>query len=90
MIQMEDNYLEMQFTKPNLFRDERVFEISYVPAKINHRNPELFLLSKIFIRLIENPYEVSKKVLIEAIGIGKSLVSQKFKSMLEEPVKREI
>jgi len=89
MIQMEDNYLEMQFTKPNLFRDERVFEISYVPAKINHRNPELFLLSKIFIRLIENPYEVSKKVLIEGpIGIGKSLVSQKFKSMLEESVQK--
>ncbi len=86
---MEDNFLEMQYTKPNLFQDESVFEISYIPAKIKHRNAELMLLSNIFIRLIEKPFEVSKKVLIEGpIGIGKTLVSQKFKSMLEESVQR--
>ncbi len=86
---MDENFLEMQYSKPILFQDENVFEISYIPAKIKHRNAELMLLSNIFIRLIEKPFEVSKKVLIEGpIGIGKTLVSQKFKSMLEESVQR--
>ena len=85
----EENFLELQYAKPNLFKDESVFEISYIPAKIKHRNAELMLLSNIFIRLIERPFEVSKKVLIEGpIGIGKTLVSQKFKNMLEESVQK--
>jgi archaeal cell division control protein 6 len=77
------NYLEQQYQKKNLFKNEENLEISYLPEKILHREQELILLSKIFIKLIENPFLISRKVLIQGeIGIGKTIITRIFANML--------
>ncbi len=77
------NYLEKQYLLDSLFLREECLEINYLPDTFLHREQELIMLSKIFIRLIEKPFLISRKVLIQgAIGIGKTLITKKFGQML--------
>ena len=77
------NYLEQQFFTHNLFNHEEFLEVNYVPDEILHRNQELIMLSKIFIKIIEQPFLVSRKVMIQGdVGIGKTAIVKTFSKML--------
>ncbi|MHA1585451.1 MAG: Cdc6/Cdc18 family protein [Promethearchaeota archaeon] len=80
---MKINYLEQQFFTHNLFNHEEFLEVNYVPDEILHRNQELIMLSKIFIKIIEQPFLVSRKVMIQGdVGIGKTAIIKTFSKML--------
>lgn len=80
---MNTNYLEQQFFSKKLFLHEEYLEINYLPVELIHREEELIILSKIFIKLIENPFLISRKVLILGeIGIGKTAITKSFGKML--------
>ncbi len=80
---MNTNYLEQQFFQKKLFLHEEYLEINYLPVELIHREEELIILSKIFIKLIENPFLISRKVLILGeIGIGKTAITKTFGKML--------
>ena len=80
---LNQNYLEQQFFSKKLFLHEEYLDINYLPGEMLHRESELILLSKIFIKLIENPFLVSRKVLILGeIGIGKTAITKSFGKML--------
>jgi cell division control protein 6 len=77
------NYLEEQFLSKNLFLNEEFFDVNYLPDKLLHRDQELLMLSKIFIKIIEVPFVFSKKVLIQGeVGIGKTAIARMFSKML--------
>ncbi len=86
------NYLEQQYLEDNLFVEENYLEINYVPDEILHRDQELLILSKIFIKIIENPFKISRKILIQGpIGVGKTLITKVFgKMILQSAKKREL
>ena len=80
---LNKNYLEQQFFSKKLFLHEEYLEINYLPDELLHREEELIILSKIFIKLIENPFLISRKVLILGeIGIGKTAITKSFGKML--------
>ncbi len=83
------NYLEQQYLKENLFIDEKYLEIDYIPDNIMHREQELLILSKIFIKIIENPFEISRKILIQGpIGVGKTLITKTFGNMILQSARK--
>ena len=80
---MTVNYLEDQYCRNSLFLREEYFEVNYLPDHIIHRDQELIMLSKIFIKLIENPFRISRKVMIHGdVGIGKTAIARTFGKML--------
>ncbi|WP_457556684.1 Cdc6/Cdc18 family protein [Candidatus Harpocratesius sp.] len=80
---MEINYLEDQFLSKTLFLHEEFLEINYIPDILIHREAELILLSKIFVKLLEDPFLISRKVTIQGeIGIGKTVIAKTFGKML--------
>jgi len=80
---LNNNYLEQQFFSKKLFLHEEYLEINYLPDELIHREEELIILSKIFIKLIETPFLISRKVLILGeIGIGKTAITKSFGKML--------
>ncbi|MCF2138975.1 MAG: AAA family ATPase [Candidatus Lokiarchaeota archaeon] len=80
---MEINYLEDQFLSKTLFLHEEFLEINYIPDILIHRETELILLSKIFVKLLEDPFLISRKVTIQGeIGIGKTVIAKTFGKML--------
>lgn len=80
---MDYNYLEEQYSKKTLFINEELLEINFIPEKVLHREQELILLSKIFVKLLDNPFSISRKVMIYGdIGLGKTLIAQTFGKML--------
>lgn len=80
---MENNILEQQFFQRNLLIHEEYLEMNYIPEKFLHRDQELRILSKLFINLLENPFRISRKVLIQGeIGLGKTAIAQVFAQML--------
>ena len=89
---MTQNYLEDQYYKKTLFLNEEYLEVSYLPDHIIHREQELIILSKIFIKLIEKPFLISRKVMIQGdVGIGKTAIARTFgKMLLLSADKREI
>ena len=77
------NYLEDQYCRNSLFLNEECFEVNYLPDQIIHREQELIMLSKIFIKLIETPFRISRKVMIHGdVGIGKTAIARTFGRML--------
>ena len=85
---MKVNYLEQGFQIESMFIDETVFDIEYIPEKINHRENELVILSRIFLPLLKNPNSTSKKVIIMGnVGVGKTVTVQYFSNMLKESAK---
>ncbi|QEE14866.1 Cdc6/Cdc18 family protein [Promethearchaeum syntrophicum] len=80
---MTINYLEDQYCRNSLFLNEKYFEVNYLPDQIKHREQELIMLSKIFIKLIETPFRISRKVMIHGdVGIGKTAITRTFGRML--------
>jgi cell division control protein 6 len=77
------NYLEDQYCRNSLFLKEEYFEVNFLPDHIIHRDQELIMLSKIFIKLIETPFRISRKVMIHGdVGIGKTAITRTFGRML--------
>jgi len=77
------NYLEDQYCRNSLFLKEEYFEVNYLPDQMIHREQELIMLSKIFIKLIETPFRISRKVMIHGdVGIGKTAIARTFGRML--------
>jgi len=77
------NYLEDQYCRNSLFLKEEYFEVNFLPDHIIHRDQELIMLSKIFIKLIETPFRISRKVMIHGdVGIGKTAIARTFGRML--------
>ena len=77
------NYLEDQYCRNSLFLNEEYFEMNYLPDQIIHREQELIMLSKIFNKLIETPFQISRKVMIHGdVGIGKTAITRTFGRML--------
>jgi len=86
---LESNYIEDNFKKISLFKDEKVFEPDFIPKKLLHRENELILLSRMFFPLIKNPNSISKKILITGnVGVGKSVTIYFFGKMLEESAQK--
>ena len=82
---MKINYLEESFNYPSYFINEMVFDATYIPEEFNHRENELILLSRFFLPILKNPYDMSKKIVIVGkIGIGKTITVHKFGKMLQE------
>jgi len=79
------NFLEDLYNYPTLFLDENVFEITYFPKVLKYRDSELRFMSAVFFKLIDAPFTVSKKLVIEGpVGVGKTLAAQYFEKLLEE------
>jgi cell division control protein 6 len=80
---LEFNFLEEQYSKNTLFLNEEILEVNFIPEKIQHRDQELIMLSKIFIKILDDPFSISRKVMIQGdIGLGKTLIAKKFGKML--------
>lgn len=88
---MEINYLEDQFLSKTLFLHEEFLEINYIPDILIHRETELILLSKIFVKLLEDPFLISRKVTIQGeIGIGKQLLLKHLENVIDVFRKRNL
>ena len=86
---MNNNLFEQLLNKPSVFNDESKLDINYVPNKLPHRNKELSLLSQLFLTLLTNPNQISRKVLITGkTGIGKTVTVKSFGEMLEKEAKK--
>ncbi|WP_371801968.1 Cdc6/Cdc18 family protein [Candidatus Lokiarchaeum ossiferum] len=86
---MNKNYLEQQFYCKDLFINEEYLDINYLPEDILHREQELIILSKIFIKLIENPFKITRKLLIQGdVGIGKTAIARTFGIMLKRSAEK--
>lgn len=86
---MNKNYLEQQFYCKDLFINEEFLDINYLPGEILHREQELIMLSKIFIKLIENPFKLTRKLLIQGdVGIGKTAIARTFGIMLKRSAEK--
>jgi len=71
--------------KPSIFKDESKLDINFVPDRLPHRNKELSLLSQLFLILLTNPNEVSRKILITGkTGIGKTVTIKLFGELLRK------
>jgi cell division control protein 6 len=74
---------EELLNKPTIFIDEGKLDINYVPNKLPHRNKEISLLSQLFLTLLTNPNEMSRKILIIGkIGVGKTVTVKLFGELL--------
>ena len=81
------NAIENLATKKRLFKDERVFELSYIPKQILYRNSELELLSSIFHSVLEKPFSISRKVILQGpVGVGKTLTAKVFINNMEQAI----
>jgi cell division control protein 6 len=75
--------------KASIFKDERKLDINFIPKKLPHRNKELSLLSQLFLTLLTNPNEISRKILITGkTGIGKTVTVKNFGEMLIKAAKK--
>lgn len=75
--------------KPSIFKEERKLDINFIPNKLPHRNKELSLLSQLFLTLLTNPSEISRKILITGkTGIGKTVTVKLFGEMLIKAAKK--
>ncbi|MCW4050603.1 MAG: AAA family ATPase [Candidatus Bathyarchaeota archaeon] len=73
----------------NVFTDEAILEISYMPERILHRDAEYRMLETLFDNLVTAPYEMSQKaVIVGGVGSGKTLLSQYYGKRLEERATR--
>ncbi|TFG14537.1 MAG: ORC1-type DNA replication protein [Promethearchaeota archaeon] len=86
---MSMDLFEDLLNKQSIFRDERKLDINFIPNKLPHRNKELSLLSQLFLTLLTNPNEISRKILITGkTGIGKTVTVKLFGEMLIQAAKK--
>lgn len=63
----------------SVFKDETKLDISYVPARLIHREKELHLLEEFFSFIFKAPGKMAQRVIITgAIGTGKTALAQRF------------
>ena len=92
IICMTMDLFEELLKKPSIFKDESKLDINFVPNRLPHRNKELSLLSQLFLTLLTNPNEISRKILITGkTGIGKTVTVKLFGEMLKKAsIKRNV
>ena len=87
---MSLDIFEDLLNKPSIFKDERKLDINFIPDKLPHRNKELSLLSQLFLTLLTNPNEISRKILVTGkTGIGKTVTVKLFGEMLIKAAKKK-
>lgn len=87
---MSLDIFEDLLNKPSIFKDERKLDINFIPDKLPHRNKELSLLSQLFLTLLTNPNEISRKILVTGkTGIGKTVTVKHFGEMLIKAAKKK-
>ncbi len=76
----------------SVFKDEGKLDINYVPQNLLHRRLQLNILNQFFRFAIENPGEMTQRVLIIGkIGTGKTVLSQHFGlNVVKEAEERKI
>lgn len=63
----------------SVFKDEAKLDISYVPARLIHRERELRLLEEFFSFIFKTPGKMAQRVIISgAVGTGKTALAQRF------------
>ncbi|MEM0487935.1 MAG: ORC1-type DNA replication protein [Candidatus Bathyarchaeia archaeon] len=63
----------------SVFKDETKLDISYVPARLIHRERELRLLEEFFNFIFKTPGKMTQRVIIAgAVGTGKTALAQRF------------
>lgn len=63
----------------SVFKDETRLDINYVPSSLPHRQAQLRFLHQLFRFAIEDPGEMTQRVLIVGnVGTGKTVISQRF------------
>lgn len=87
---MSVDIFEDLLNKPSIFKDERKLDINFIPDELPHRNKELSLLSQLFLTLLTNPNEISRKILVTGkTGIGKTVTVKLFGTLLIEAAKKK-
>lgn len=82
---MSVDIFEDLLNKASIFKDERKLDINFIPDELPHRNKELSLLSQLFLTLLTNPNEISRKILVTGkTGIGKTVTVKLFGTLLIE------
>lgn len=86
---MSVDLFEDLLNKHSIFKDERKLDMNFIPDELPHRNKELSLLSQLFLTLLTNPNEISRKILITGkTGIGKTVTVKLFGEMLIKTAKK--
>ncbi|UCG03722.1 MAG: AAA family ATPase, partial [Candidatus Heimdallarchaeota archaeon] len=72
--------------KPNIIKDDSVFEPSFIPENLVHRDTEISLLANHFKSIVSRSTKLSgKQVIIQGpVGIGKTVVAKHFGHTLEK------
>ena len=87
---MSVDIFEDLLNKPSIFKDERKLDMNFIPDELPHRNKELSLLSQLFLTLLTNPNEISRKILVTGkTGIGKTVTVKLFGTLLIEAAKKK-
>ena len=87
---MSVDIFEDLLNKPSIFKNERKLDINFIPDELPHRNKELSLLSQLFLTLLTNPNEISRKILVTGkTGIGKTVTVKFFGTLLIEAAKKK-
>lgn len=87
---MSVDIFEDLLNKASIFKDERKLDINFIPDELPHRNKELSLLSQLFLTLLTNPNEISRKILVTGkTGIGKTVTVKLFGTLLIEAAKKK-
>jgi cell division control protein 6 len=87
---MSIDIFEDLLNKPSIFKDERKLDINFIPDTLPHRNKEVSLLSQLFLTLLTNPNEISRKILVTGkTGIGKTVTVKYFGKLLIQAAKKK-
>lgn len=87
---MSVDIFEDLLNKACIFKDERKLDMNFIPDELPHRNKELSLLSQLFLTLLTNPNEISRKILVTGkTGIGKTVTVKLFGTLLIEAAKKK-
>ncbi len=86
---MTIDYFEELLKKPSIFKDESKLDINFTPERLPHREKEISLLSQLFLALLTNPNNASRKVLVTGkTGVGKTVTVKLFGEVLKDAAKK--
>ena len=76
----------------SVFKNESKLDLNYIPSRLPHRKFQRNLLNQFFRFTVENPGEMTQRVLITGnVGTGKTVLSQHFGlDITKEAKKKEI
>jgi len=73
----------------SVFKDETKLDINYIPPRLPHREKQLNLLNQFFAFTIQNPGEMTQRILITGkIGTGKTVLTQHFGQTITKQAQR--